>query len=560
MGIRMDEVMRQPFLEEATVVAGNDLLEKTLVEWVSVMEVPVENFIRKHEFVLSTGLGCADSSKALEEFVKDVIHSGASALTIATGKHVVEIPQSVVKLANEQGFILIEIPWKIRFSDIIQEIVQLLNDEKENERHNAEQVRQQLTDCVLNGGTLEDIISRLHEHIEMPVAISDQKQKIRANCDFDTGVIDTINGFTEGTIEKVTPPDLPFSEHPLYYHLDQYDVNNQRCYELTIYSNAKKQGYLLFMPDHPTDLTWYTMNLLEHGLTACALYFLTENAVELTEIRLKDNFVLSLAKEKQDLDAKWLSKGELLGYDLSLPYVCIVGQIRSKDNDFLPKESERDQSMQSSLHSLNYYVQKEITHASQNLNRQTMSTFDHGEIIIFLEIDHHPHQETVNHFLDMIDRRLHDQLAHTDIAWGIALHQEGFQVFNESYQEARTALDIHIEQHGFGERTFFEDTRVNRILLTMSNDTKIVDMMKETIGPLIEYDQKRETDLVHTFMTYQKYKGNVSQTSRALNLHRQSLLYRLRNIENLTKLSLIDADDSFLLELSVRLWLMHKIK
>nr|WP_281419503.1 helix-turn-helix domain-containing protein [Bacillus alkalicola] len=59
-------------------------------------------------------------------------------------------------------------------------------------------------------------------------------------------------------------------------------------------------------------------------------------------------------------------------------------------------------------------------------------------------------------------------------------------------------------------------------------------------------------------MIYNKYKGNVSQTARALNLHRQSLLHRLRNIESLTQLSLVDSDDLFLLELSVRLWMLKK--
>lgn len=61
-------------------------------------------------------------------------------------------------------------------------------------------------------------------------------------------------------------------------------------------------------------------------------------------------------------------------------------------------------------------------------------------------------------------------------------------------------------------------------------------------------------------MVYNKYNSNVSQTSRALNLHRQSLLHRLRNIEQLTGLSLLDADDLFLLELSVRLWLLKKVE
>ncbi|MFB4166334.1 helix-turn-helix domain-containing protein, partial [Alteribacillus sp. JSM 102045] len=48
-------------------------------------------------------------------------------------------------------------------------------------------------------------------------------------------------------------------------------------------------------------------------------------------------------------------------------------------------------------------------------------------------------------------------------------------------------------------------------------------------------------------------RGNVSQTARELNLHRQSLLYRLRKIETLTGCNLVNSDDTFLIDLSIRL-------
>ncbi len=54
-------------------------------------------------------------------------------------------------------------------------------------------------------------------------------------------------------------------------------------------------------------------------------------------------------------------------------------------------------------------------------------------------------------------------------------------------------------------------------------------------------------------------KGNVSKTARELNLHRQSLLYRLKKIEALTNRSLSNTDDLFLLNLSIRL-LMYTVK
>ncbi|MET3681935.1 purine catabolism regulator [Alkalibacillus flavidus] len=559
MGIFMRDVLGLDMMREAVVHTGNAVLDQDQIEWISMIEYPVENFVRKHEFVLTTGMGCEEDPALFRTFVQDVIDSGATALAVATGRYVYNIPQDVITLAEACEFILVEVPWQTRFSDLIHRVIQLLNDENEANRNKAEALRQRLTTSVLNGCTLEELMDQLYEAIQIPVAISDDEKNVRANCDFDSDVIAALNGERDISVEKLRQPDLPLTEHPLYHHLDQYIVGEKTCYELTILSNSKKQGYLLVMPESAEQLNWFTMHALEHGLTACALYFLTENAVEKTEIRLKDNFVLQLAKDDTALDVKMLSKGELLGYDLTRAYACIVGDFRLKADE-TDWQDTQDQSGQSSLHSLNYYVQKEITHASQQFDRRTMSSFDEGEVIIFLEIEASGYQETVNHFLDMVERRLHDQLAHVYFAWGIGLHGDGMRAFYESYQEARTALDIHTEEHGFGERTFFEETKVNRLLMNIAGNDALIEMVQETVSPLIDYDRKRQTDLIHTFMTYQKYKGNVSQTARALNLHRQSLLYRLRNIEQLTGLTLVDADDSFMLELSVRLWLLKQFK
>ncbi|WP_279402043.1 PucR family transcriptional regulator ligand-binding domain-containing protein [Piscibacillus salipiscarius] len=198
----MEDIVDLKVMEDANVIAGHKHLKNTTVEWVSVMEVPVENFVRKHEFVLTTGIGCADDPILFEKFVQDVIQSGASALTISTGRHILNVPERVVEIAEESDFILIEIPWKIRFSDIIQEVIDAINRENEWEREKAEQLRQKLTDCVLSGGSLKDILELLHHNINIPVAISDQRQIVRANYEFDPEIIKVLNGHTQGEIKN----------------------------------------------------------------------------------------------------------------------------------------------------------------------------------------------------------------------------------------------------------------------------------------------------------------------------------------------------------------------
>ncbi|MGJ9382277.1 PucR family transcriptional regulator [Salipaludibacillus sp. CF4.18] len=560
MGLAAKKVVALSILNDSVIKVGEEYIDQKSVEWISVIEMPVENFVRENEFVLTTGIGCHGDPKLLEQFVKDVIQSGASMLGIATGRYVFDFPDQLITLAKKHQFPIIDIPWDIRFGDIMQMVLEEINKDKKTERQQSEEVRQELINDVLQSKGLEEIADGIYKHIKLPIIINDYVKKIRTSKHVEK---DIISIFTHEEMIPTQDPSMfegTYVDHPLYPHMEEYKVGEQRWYQLLIATNHRKQGYLWFRLEKKEDLTWFVMNVLEHSLTACALYFLKENAIEMTEIRLKDNFLLQLSKDKKPNEQDLKSKAQLLGYDLDLTYLCIVGEISWKEEyaDF-PK-LKKDSPTTSSLQSINYYIQKEVTNAANLLDRKTMATFDENEVIIYLETDHHLHTETANQFLDTIDRRLNELLTEVEMSWGIAARKNNNSGFYESYYEAKTALEIGQQQFGCGERIFFKDTRINRLLITVSSDSTVEQIVQDTIKPLIEYDKKRKTDLIQTFMAYNKYKGNVSQTARALNLHRQSLLYRLRNIESLTQLSLVNSDDVFLLELSIRLWMFRKIE
>ncbi|MCA0984775.1 PucR family transcriptional regulator ligand-binding domain-containing protein [Halobacillus yeomjeoni] len=555
MSVHVREVLQLPILDRAKL---HTKLVPNQVEWISVIESPVENFVRNNEFVLSTGVGCTGGVEDLEGYVKDVIRSHASVLAIATGRHIYNIPDRVVKLAEEHNLILMEIPWEVRFGDILHEVFQLINLNKEEEKKRAESIRQELTNCVLNGKGLQEITEIVYQSTQIPIAISDHNKQVRANQDFDRYLIDALNGVEEitCTLESLVLQ----GDHPLAHYMEKYKIGEEVCYQLTILSNYKKQGYLLVQPHTESELDWMALTILDHALTACALYFVKENAIEMTEIRLKDNFLLELAKTEREIAPSLLSKAQLLGYDLDRDYICLMGQIHQKpnSNDSTPAETSTYQS--TSIQSRNYYIQKEVTFAGGLLQRETMTTFDEGEVIIYLEVDQKTYSETARQFLDLIERRLDELLPGIIVLWGISSFKEGQYHFHSTYQEAKTALTMGGEKHEGRNRTFFNDTRMNRLLMVLSHEEEVASIVDQTLEKLVEYDAKRQTDLIHTFIVYNKYNSNVSQTARALNLHRQSLLHRLRNIEQLTGLSLLDADDLFLLELSVRLWMLKRIE
>ena len=60
-------------------------------------------------------------------------------------------------------------------------------------------------------------------------------------------------------------------------------------------------------------------------------------------------------------------------------------------------------------------------------------------------------------------------------------------------------------------------------------------------------------ELLLTLSQYIRCNYNKNETARELNLHRQSLIYRLKKIEELTGLSLNDHDSLYLPESCLRL-------
>src|SRR5699024_3238494 len=102
-------------------------------------------------------------SDLLLEFVRDVFAFHPAALALATGCYIREIPDNVLKFAQEHEFPIIEIPWKLRFADITQTILEALNDLREKELIRSEKSQQQLLKLILHGGNLSGIAQFIYE-------------------------------------------------------------------------------------------------------------------------------------------------------------------------------------------------------------------------------------------------------------------------------------------------------------------------------------------------------------------------------------------------------------
>ncbi|MFP5114847.1 PucR family transcriptional regulator [Bacillaceae bacterium C204] len=560
MSLQIFDILQLEIMKDAKVLAGAKLINERAVKWVSAIEMPVENFVRKNEFVLTTAIGCGHNIEEFEKFVQDVIDSGASALAVALGRHIYEIPKEVIEMAEKNNFIIIEIPWEVRFSSVIESVMVKLNNVSNEESKRSEKVQQELLNLILKEADLACISTYLHEHLGFPVIITDQTGTIHAQSQEIPNLLENWKGYVVKGIIPAMKSVSPSPHDPMIQKIQMIKIEDHCIVQLPVIQvSGNTQNYLFVVlnSDVLLDcfLTQNTVNVLEHAVTTIALWFSRKNAVEETKIKLHASFINELINGEFNSWEQANSRAEIIGYNLNLPYLCIIGAPENL-KDLFKKRKLTEEAYQQWADSMIHYIKEEIFYAAQALNKEVMITYQEEKLLIFLEHSLDSKNESITNFLDLVDRRMRNLLPNVIISWGIGNYNEDITGFKESYQNAKIALNIGRNKKGIGHRLMYENTRIDRLLLNLFQNPDMKEIIMSTIEPLVEYNIQRNLDLIETISTYNYYQGNVSQTARALFLHRQSLLYRLRKIEELTGLSLVDPDDLFLLDLSIKTWKM----
>jgi purine catabolism regulator len=137
-----------------------------------------------------------------------------------------------------------------------------------------------------------------------------------------------------------------------------------------------------------------------------------------------------------------------------------------------------------------------------------------------------------------VARKLSVRLPAT-VSVGVGRSYPGPEGICLSFQESERALALGERLFGQGSATFFSDLGLHRLLFSVTSRGELEAFWQEYLGRLAEHDKKRGGTLMATLETW-LHHGNVARTARALGVHRNTLLYRLERIRDITGLDLED--------------------
>ncbi len=525
-GMDVSFCLQLPDLAQAYILSGEDLLG-AVVDWVAVMEWPIENFVNAGDFILTTGIGCDEAQ--LATLVADVAASGAAAVCLAVGDGAphLTVPESVIDRARESGVVLLGIPWRVRFSDVSRSIIEALYS-----RNRGGQARPggdlpfEFTRALLETGGVASVAQALEGVVDAPAVVLDVASAIIGSSSIASDWVDRgqMQAILEELATAISTGDLDGTDA-----VRHFDCSDSTLVVAPAHGQGKVLGWVVVIAGGAASAE-IADRAVQHAATAAAIELLRQEAAEEFGSRARGQFAWGLAAGEFDSPQELAARSALLGLPLNTQFTVSLGLAESED--------EHNESSNS--------VAREVAQRLRMRLQHTGSIATHRESEILLCLDQ---GETA---LDALfdDPSLKPYTRR--VSWGTASGLHKLSDLQDAAAQARTALAVTRAVRGPGRAATADQLGSFMLLHGLESEPVAMKLARDTIGPLEEADTKRSSDLLGTLAVYLDENGNISSAARRLHLNRHSLIYRLKRIEQLTQRNLDSHEDRLLLDISMR--------
>lgn len=479
-----------------------------------IQEPPFDEFFEEDELVITKVMGWEHDEALMEELVHIADKAGVAALVWALHEKGASIPAPIIALANEKKVPLLEIPWEYPFAKIQADLRDAIH---EKELDVFESLQQTLLNRFFELSPIEETAAMIAAAFQRPVQILDLQGRLISES-----------------------RDVPAKE-------DALDALSPLPIDITI-SGIKYGTVRFLLSDESDELVGRTGELAKYVAFPLSLWFNRKNIEHVTESRIRNDFVWNLASGNYTSLEEMVEQGNYLGFDLSRLYTCIVLKVDfEEDPQAVQAYTQENARIASNIELL---LQKE----GKKRDLAIMTASLNLDFVFYLETGEQATADTIDRFIDRAESLILKAYPSAQCLWGISESPSEEMDFSAVYQQALQALPYCLNA-GSGSRRFtYRNTRKAKIVAALAKDDDIKKGAEEVFGDLLAYDNESHVDLLQTLAEFIATNYNASQTAKNLHLNRQSLLYRLKKIEQLTGMSLHEHDDLFVLEVFSRIY------
>ncbi|MBE3560339.1 MAG: helix-turn-helix domain-containing protein [Ktedonobacteraceae bacterium] len=523
---------------DAQLVAGAAGLEHR-VTWACHMRarLPAFDMVQGGELALLKLAQLRSLDETLPHLLKTLHKAGVAAVAVAAPS-VAELGEETLALADQLHIPLILLPPTTIIEEIEREIIAFVVNFRGEIERKATEIAQQLMELSAQGVGIQGVCERLATSRGRWVIVQDAEHRIRYQA------------APAGADVLLLP--FPLTDEWL------------RMQSLTrvmepILIRHEIVGYLSLI-GYERDFDYQERIILGKVAAILKIEFARERERSEVESRYQVEAFTDILQGNYQQPEEMLARARLLGYDLTIPQVVVVCETSTDEHeiDYTGNGTSYTQ--------WGRRVRDELLRAWPGCwvlgeSRRVVALLPfapHNDIAS----DEQEHENEIFTRLERIHTRLLSQKSpgrSTPLySCGCGRLAHNLQSIPQSFREAQQALEIGRRLFGEGQLHSFARLGVYRLLFYLDGQSEINDFYRETLGPLLSSDTRNDNALLETLESYFRCNGNLSETARAMHLHRNSLLYRLERIEALLGRSLEDSEVRLNLQIALKIHHMRK--
>lgn len=130
---------------------------------------------------------------------------------------------------------------------------------------------------------------------------------------------------------------------------------------------------------------------------------------------------------------------------------------------------------------------------------------------------------------------------------------KGVRKVCNSYKQATKMMKLVRTLNLENNIAFYDEMGSYKLLIAIEDEDIIANYYKETIEPITRYDSFNQTDLRNVLESYLRHSGSVKDTAEEMFIHRNTVNYKIKKIEEILRLDLSQLDNRIKLTMGLML-------
>ncbi|MBC7812415.1 MAG: helix-turn-helix domain-containing protein [Burkholderiales bacterium] len=474
-----------------------------------------------------------DTRMTLTEVVGRLAQVGVTAVA-AKG----EISDMAAAVAAELGVCLMALPDDSNLPGIERAVNAFIVNQQAQVTQRALEIQRQLSRLAAENRDFNSLLQVIARATTKPIVVHDDAGVLMAQVYPNTprhggSGRAMLQRMPYGAFQNWLARDAPQGEGAI--------VESPLGYTTVLKVEKRVAGYLSLVDSH-TPLDDFDRLVLTYGAEVCAIELAKNRAIAFAVEQARGDWVQMWLSGTPADDDLMTTRAQQAGFETSSTYMVVVFRATTEAGTPLPLES------------LLPLVRDDMT------RRQVAGAVgQYVDVIVALyPLDNPTQPGRIRRLIEMIEEVRVQLAARTPsglVAAGISRPSSGLSALREAYREAKDSVSI---SHELGDRestTFYGDLKLYQLLLALKerNLEHMRRFNEEALGPLLEHDERKQGDLIRTLNGFFEANGNLAKAATDLDVHRNTLVYRLERISELTGLDLDDADNRLILHLALKI-------